>query len=284
MYDGSITSNTATSVTGAGSVMLGTADAKFYMHGGSISENYGAGITAWAGTATLTNGIIAMNEPESPGQSAGGVFIMSGGTFIMEGGQISDNTNHIGAGVNMHSGTFIMSGGTISNNIGGGVAIGNLGAFYMTHNDARIENNTTFSPLANGGGIHVNLGTVNITGGVIANNSARRGGGIYLSSSINMLTITGGYIKNNVATYDGGGIFTWRRNNSTILPATAYSDIDIGEAVVFSGNRAGNGASAPPDNRLPHIAATTASIWGNPLNNYDINYTGRLGYEYGLSS
>ena len=97
--------------------------------------------------------------------------------------------------------------------------------------------------------------------------------------------MTGGSITNNTATTgDGGGIYTTRANHSPTVPATAYHNLNIGEAVLFSGNTAGNGASAPPDNRLPHIAPTTASIWHYVLNNYDINYTGRLGQPPAIDS
>ncbi|MCL2361236.1 MAG: hypothetical protein FWC73_05435, partial [Defluviitaleaceae bacterium] len=98
-------------------------------------------------------------------------------------------------------------------------------------------------------------------------------------------TMTGGSITNNEATSsNGGGIYSTQASHLFVLPATAFGNLNISAAVVFSGNTAGNGPSAPPDNTLPHIATTNASLWGNPLNNYDINYTGRLGEEHGVSS
>jgi len=91
--------------------------------------------------------------------------------------------------------------------------------------------------------------------------------------------MTGGSIINNTAINgDGGGIFTISHSAATNLPSGAYGNLDIGLDVIFSGNRAINrGASAPPNNRPPHIAFASSSIGNCVLNNYDINYTGRLG-------
>jgi len=61
------------------------------------------------------------------------------------------------------------------------------------------------------------------------------------------------------------------------VPATAYRNLSIGGSAAFSENRTLRGASAPPDNRLAHIQSISSSAWGYILNNYDINYTGRLG-------
>jgi len=107
------------------------------------------------------------------------------------------------------------------------------------------------------------------------------GGGIYISRAAqvggNMVNMHGGNITNNTATGDGGGIFSGRASHSLTVPVNAFGDLNIGENVIFSGNTAGAGASAPPLNRLPHIATTPTSIWDYALNNYDINYRGRLG-------
>jgi len=112
---------------------------------------------------------------------------------------------------------------------------------------------------------------------------AGRGGGVSMSASSTMpadnaFTMTGGSITNNTATSEGGGIWSARASNALAVPASAFRDLNIGEDAIFYGNTAGNGASAPPDNRLPRISATAStSIWDYVLNNYDINYTGRLG-------
>ena len=163
------------------------------------------------------------------------------------------------------------------------------GTFNMTDNNARIENNqaTGTAATAGGGGIFLHWGHVNITAGVITGNSAQRGGGVYVSATtVGAFNMTGGSITNNVATYNGGGIYSTQASHLFVLPATAFNNLNIGADVVFSGNTAGNGSSALPGNYniLTHIASRHASIWGHPLNNFDINYTGRLGEEHGIAS
>ena len=96
--------------------------------------------------------------------------------------------------------------------------------------------------------------------------------------------MTGGLITDNTALLNGGGIYSTRASHALILPANAFNNLYIGPDVVFSGNSAGNGLSAPPNNTLPHIQTTHATRWGNPINNYDINYTGRLNQEHGIST
>jgi len=203
----------------------------------------------------------------------------------MTDGTISGNKN---AGVSVGSNwTFTMSGGTIYDNegsSGGGIVIFG-GAFNMVSDDAVIKNNHSTTTLAThgGGGISLLNGTANISAGSVTGNTAARGGGVFVSNTATF-TMTGGSITNNTATLNGGGIYSTRASHAFVLPATAFDNLNIGPDAIFSNNSAGNGLSAPPDNTLPHIATTHATRWGNPLNNYDINYTGRLGQEHGVST
>jgi len=239
------------------------------------------------GNLTLGQYITLSGGEENNANDSGGVNIQAGGTFTMNEGSIIENcrrTSVNGGGVLVNDSTnannrsiFNLNGGIIRSNTalrGGGVATGALSV--MTMNGGYITGNTA-TGAHGGGGIHASSSnsTLNITDGVISNNTANEGGGIRLGSVNSILTMTGGSITNNTATY-GGGIFSTASNTATHLPATAYRNLSIGTDVIFSGNRATAGASAPPDNRLDHIAATTSSIWHYVLNNYDINYIGRL--------
>ncbi|MCL2572636.1 MAG: trypsin-like peptidase domain-containing protein [Defluviitaleaceae bacterium] len=294
LYGGVISNNGVTShLRGAIRLIRGGA---FIMHDGVIERNIGIGVDVRDGTMTMLGGRIRLNA------GTGVVLGTTNAVFTMSGGSIISNTGTNDAGgVSIHNGSFAMEGGTISGNqtnipiggangaFGAGVSVVS-GVFTMTNDDARIENNhLSFnhpqSSIGGGGGIGVGpWGTVNITAGVITGNSAPRGGGVFVSSgSDGAFTMTGGIISDNIAThFDGGGIYSTRADHSHVLPITAYNNLNIGSDVIFFGNTARNGISAPPDNRLPHIATTHASRWGNPLNNYDINYTGRLGQEHGI--
>jgi len=312
MYNGSINNNSG----GVGVLVVGVGTT-FTMSDGSINYNHTTGV-AVEGTGTtfmMSNGSISNNTGTGVRMSGFGTsFIMTGGsisgsnygvdllgnaqigntpTFTMSGGSI--NHNWFG-GVHLTTGVFTMEGGTISNhsrnmpsmfpNIGGAVHITG-GVFNMTSDNARIENNQFIATGigSGGGGIFQSGGTVNISAGVITGNTATRGGGVYVSAAaVGAFNMTGGSITNNHATDGGGGIYSTRANNSPILPDWAYDNLNIGPAAVFSGNTAGNGASTPPDITPPNIASRQASIWGNPLNNYDINFTGRLGQELNISN
>ena len=259
MHDGSITGHNRSAVS------LGTSSGiLFVMNGGTISNNDGTGVNMRGGVMEMNGGMISnhvfsANATTISGPRRGGVYLQNG-TFTMSGGTISDNEHPWGAGV---------------------LVIG--GIFNMTSDDARIENNHA---TIGGGGVHISTrGQINISAGVITGNSAPRGGGAHIqSAATGAFTMTGGSITNNTATFNGGGIYSTRANHSVTLPSAAFNNLSIGSNVIFSGNAAGNGLSAPPNNTLPHIATTSASIWGNPLNNYDINFTGRLGQEPGIST
>ncbi|MCL2360731.1 MAG: CAP domain-containing protein [Defluviitaleaceae bacterium] len=278
MYGGSINGSNSNGVN------IGN-DGVFTMNGGSISDNTRNGVRIHSGTMIMNDGTIGGNED-------GGV--RANGVFYMTGGQVSGNA---WAGVDVSwGGVFTMSGGVISDTDGTGVLVGGSllnfgpGVFNMISNNARIENNHNphfwhhGAPFG-GGGINAGGGYTNITAGVITGNSAVIGGGV-ISGGTGSFTMTGGYMTDNHATRDGGGIYVWGVVHTPLVPATAFNSLNIGPNVTFYGNTAGNGPSAPPLNyaNLTHIATRSASIWGHPINNYDINYTGRLGEEHGVSS
>jgi len=274
MYDGRITEGARSGVE----VTNGT----FVMNGGMIENNTTEGVRMLSGTMYMSDGSISNNVTGITLSTT--AMNARNASATMTGGTISNN----GEGVRVNrSALFSMSGGSIMGN-GRGVVITLDGVFNMTSNNARIiENNNP----GNGGGIALYSGTVHITAGIIAGNTAQRGGAIMTSVGPHTLfSMTGGYIINNTATYDGGGIFeahtTPWGHDPTLLYQRHFNNIDIGPNVVFSGNTAGNGPSAPPLNYYarPNIASRHASIWGHPINNYDINFTGRLGQEHGITS
>jgi len=246
-------------------------------------------------TLNLNGGVIQNNTATN----GGGVHLGTNSVVNMSGGSIANNVSTStasgagGGGVFLNAATsvFNMSGGTINGNRsasgtrtnagGGGVRISN-GIFNMTNQSARIENNAASGTSASsgGGGIFQSGGTVRISAGTIANNTAvNQGGGVRVSATaIGAFSMTGGTISNNSATRgDGGGIFTTQGSNALTVPETAYRNLNVGAAVSFSDNTSGLGASAPPNNRLAHIALASVSIWDYALNNHDINYAGRLG-------
>lgn len=233
MYGGTISGNTTAG--GGGGVCVTTA-CSFTLNAGEISGNtatkWGGGVYTDGGTFTMNNGTISNNlavSQEVAEGYGGGVAVKFGGTFIMSGGQISGNTAEGcstmpgeggGVFVNM-SGSFTMSGGVISKNKakeGGGVyldgsvypVIGDISTFTL--NGGEISENTTDPSLdsANGGGIYVIHGILNISNGSrIINNSAVAGGGIFMLGGT--CTMENSEISGNITFGDlvchGGGVF-----------------------------------------------------------------------------
>ena len=266
MEGGSITGNNA-GLSGGGGVWMGGGE--FNMRGGSITGNTataslhagtgnGGGVFVGGGTFNMSGGSITGNTTTGNG---GGVYVEDG-TFNMEGGRIDKNySKKFGGGVGMGGGTFNMYGGNISNNKAphnGGVFVNGGGEFNM-RGKASISDNEATSDGGNsrGGGVRVDKGTFNMTGGSITGNKAtgsndghgggvyagqtgtfnmsgtasisgnhaRCGGGVYVVGTFNM---EGGSITDNKAS-SGGGVYIYK--NGT------FTTFTVSGAVKINGNK-----------------------------------------------
>ena len=153
-----------------------------------LGDNNAALLTINNGTLEIKNGNIFGNTNNSYG--GGGIHVIDG-IFNMSGGSIFGNTsNNIcgGGGVLMTKGVFTMNGGAINENAtgygddentdngsGGGVNLGEEVSFFM--NDGEIKRNIAGS-LGKGGGVY-SIGIFKMNGGVISDNNAYKGGGVY---------------------------------------------------------------------------------------------------------
>jgi len=120
MHDGTIAGNNATDYWSAGggvNIGFGFGGGTFVMHGGTISNNTGGGVSVSGvdNIFTMKGGEIFNNI----GRDAGGVRVESG-TFAMKGGEIFGNEatanfpSSSGGGVFVvHNGTFQISNGII---------------------------------------------------------------------------------------------------------------------------------------------------------------------------
>ena len=247
----------------------------FYMTGGGINGN--------------TNTYTSLAH-------GGGVRVLNG-SFTMSGGEINGNTSaNSGGGVSIESSSFTMNGGIISGNTaavsGGGVIVQN-GSISI--NGGIISGNRALD--AQGGGVFVinTSGTAQfiMRNGEISNNTARNGGGVYSYFSGIPLHILAGTISNNKATQNGGGVY-----------AANYSDMNIGNSVVFTGNKAEEAHNYGEENKganhtltaaqtgitgvsgnIQNILWASTSITGtHALNNYDIAYRGGEPFDVALES
>lgn len=144
------------------------------------------------GEVTLNGGTITRFK-NNPGYSAP-IKVNDGGTLVMNGGRITGNDfrgsptypNSAGGVYVNKGGTFVMNNGSIDSNKGhnGGVNLGDIfkgsGKFAeFTMNGGIIANNHNDYSTGTGGGVSVNAASIfNFNDGIIAGNSALRGGGI----------------------------------------------------------------------------------------------------------
>jgi len=206
----------------------------FNMSGGIISKNnapFGAGVSN-QGYFTMSGGEISGNFE--------GEGVRNGGSFSMSGGKISDNLESSGVFNGRNGANFSLSGGEISGNgvsppylvMGGGVC--NEGVFMMS--GGTISNNKAMD----GGGIYNGGGsrdaTFSMSGGVISGNIAEvvedllgNGGGVFNDYDCTFSLSENGVISNNTAEVGGGlynaGTFNKRAGVISGNTATQYNNI-----------------------------------------------------------
>ena len=181
----------------------------------------------------------------------GGVYVETGASFVLAGGPIyacgvrSGATNAFGGGIYCTGGSVTIRGGAIRSCA--------LSADYS----------------ANGGGIYLWRDVVNdssypsltMTGGVIADCSAKNGGGICAAPGV--VRITGGSIENCKATERGGGLYIGSHADQiSVLDAVisgceakrgggvalmGFAELELGENARITGCKATNGAATYMD-------------------------------------
>ena len=193
MYGGTICGNGTGEehVATAGAGVIVGQDTTFTMYGGAIrgngaGTNNGGGVYVSDGIFTMTGGTIADNSAAN----GSGVYVLKymnskDSEFNLSGtASIKDNTATENGGVYVKKGTFNMSGGTIADNKavrGSGIYMDEFAVCNLS-NIANVSSNTA---TGGGGGVYVDSGTLNMTGGSISGNTARNtagglGGGVYL--------------------------------------------------------------------------------------------------------
>ncbi|MDR0459369.1 MAG: InlB B-repeat-containing protein [Coriobacteriales bacterium] len=233
LYSGTVDGNTINKTGSGGGVHVRSGT--FNMYGGSVSNNHSFGSTSSgggvgvnkSGTFILYGGVINGNISDHTAQGGGGVFVLGDGKFEMHGGTISNNvaTASSGGGVMVGKSNFTITGGTISGNS----AISGGGLFYSS-TVANISNVTITGNTASdaGGGVFANAATLNMTDvSITGNTAATDGGGVfYLANASNgqqAFTMTGGLIDNNTA-QTGGGVYLNYASNLYLNSATVSNN------------------------------------------------------------
>ena len=164
LHSGSITGNTASGGTGAGS---------------KYGDRYGGGaVCVNGGTFTMTGGYIENNTANvTMKNDGGGAVLINSGSFNMSGGfitgnsvTVTENGDTTGGGVYVNSGTFTMTGGTISGNsaaYGGGVTVfkgAEEGTSSFTLSGAPDISNNTVGESKTASNIYLNGSVITLTG------------------------------------------------------------------------------------------------------------------------
>lgn len=238
-------------VTGAGTVTI---------TGGEVSGNEagaeGGGL--WNGTGTMTiDGTEITNNTASGAaadQGGGGIYNLNAGTLVITNAVISDNTADGAAGsgggiLNDVGSQLTITDTEISGNMamraGGGIE-DNSGTSTIVLNSVLLTGNSTGTAPGNGGGLHITgTGNAIINGGLIADNTAVEGGGLWNATgtlTVNNATISSNTATGATATDGGGGIFnnggTLIVNSSTINANSATGLLGRGGGVHVNGGTA----------------------------------------------
>ena len=276
---GTITENLA---AGAGGGVFMTGNSQMIMNSGDVLRNgtiddYGGGVVITKHSRfVMSGGSIAQNAAATLG---GGVFISGDSMLRMDSGYISQNVSSVaGAGIFFEGGfddvnivNELSRSGISSNNggyYGAGMYVGAKANVSVT--DTSFRSNHVG---ARGGGCYLAKGArVTMTNCEIDINLTQyRGGGIYVEESDvpAALTLLGGTsITYNYSHAGSGGIYTERNYD--------YYNILTDDTTYFLGNTADSATEPPEDayNRFPNIRYSSASVFDNPINNYDINPIG----------
>ncbi|MBQ8803058.1 MAG: right-handed parallel beta-helix repeat-containing protein [Tyzzerella sp.] len=284
---GEFAHNTANGTQGGG-VIGATGNATLNIEGGNFHDN-----TATVGgaiecncTLTIKDGIFNKNTAVKGGaiylESSGRLTVKNGATFGGEEEQGNTATESGGAVYCAGSSKATIEGGVFAYNtaagVTGGGAISGENGTTITVSGGSFHHNAATSTAANadvyGGGAIESNGDVVISGGTFEQNTAKKGGAVYIDTA-GSLNITGGIFggaegKGNATTYRGGVIYITDRTtapantNVTIANATfSYNKVANDSAVsggvmyVGTNNKVTIGTCTFNDNKAEYTGATS---------------------------
>lgn len=242
------------------------------VNGGGI---HGAGSTTILITTTASGtSTISGNEAQGNDAGMGGGGVWGAGSTTISGnvtisGNSATGTSGSGGGVFNFGGVLDITGATISNNTanraGGGVEdFGDADDDTdVTLTDVTLTGNSIVTPApGNGGGLHSGGGEVVVVGGLVQNNTAVEGGGLWGSGT---LAVSGGtLIDGNVATSDddapfegGGGIFN-QAGTITVDGATISNNTALG-----TGGAGAPGSGGGAFNNGGTLSISNSTLSGN---------------------
>ncbi len=179
---------------------------QLYMYDGSMITDCkavdGGGVEVNSKSKNYTGAMFGMagGSVEDCEASKGGGVYVNIGQFMMQNGKITNNTatnseyNYGGGGIYVagerYTAAVRITGGEISDNTavsnGGGILVNGAYALLQTEGSTLERNNAD-----NGGGVSMLLGTMNLYGGTVTNNTAELYGGGVLGSPDSVIYLQG---------------------------------------------------------------------------------------------
>lgn len=254
-------------------------NAAFTMNGNAKIENctatYGGGVYVEdAGALVTINDSAVITRCTATNDGGGGLCIGRDGSAIMTGGEISYcvaqgsvSANGGGVCLTARPGVFTMTGGSIHHNEAVGYGGGIYGsAATVTLNGGAVEQNTA----KNGGGVFVsadvnNVGSTLTLGGASINNNISSGDGAGVSLNFSTATMTAGSITGNVAGEGkrGGGVYANGDESKSKYASFTMSGGTIANNVVGSSAKGGNGGGVYLQGKCASFAMTGGSVVNN---------------------
>jgi hypothetical protein len=242
---------------------IGSRDSSLTLVKGAIKNNSststGGGILVMSSATDGTPSPVVMGPDieiagnKSTKAEGGGAYFGYNTDITINGSTIENNETLIhGGGIFIKSANLRMTGGRIVGNTagqgGGGIFIENLGCAVTLSGGIEITGNKILKSADfteyGGGGIWFRMGSLNLdlsAGGIIANNEADYGGGIYAGAH-GAVTMTGGSIQNNKARKNGGGVYISDPSRDdialsfTMTGGTIYGQDNATESNTVGGN------------------------------------------------
>jgi hypothetical protein len=244
-------SNSASANPGSGGAIHISGNGDMNITGGSANSNTAAaeGGAFWNGTGVMTVSGVTISENIASGDAAdqgGGGLFNAGGTLIVNNSteiksNMANGTSGSGGGIlNDVGGTLTLENifieGNSANRAGGGIEDVSGIATVVTLNEVSLTANNAGTNPGNGGAVHISGdGNIEINGGIVADNMAIEGGGLW--NNVGSMMVSDVYFEANLANGNdadqgGGAIY----NNGGALSVDSESYFTANKAAGVSGS------------------------------------------------
>ena len=232
-----------------------------------------------------------------------------GGAVVNHGSLILDHStielsqidsNHSGGAI-FSDGPVTITNSTISNNVAGsgGALFANFGQAVVTISESTFSGDeATNATTGYGGAIWAgDQAQVSITGGVISNNQAQSGGGLYLSPGATLMLGSAGApaaVSNNLATLLGGGLALAAGAQLTMTGGSLSSNQAAAQGGALSMAAGASALFVPGSSGGTSISSNSAADYGGAISNnggqltlqganvsFNQTLTGTLGVGFG---